>query len=111
MQVALYKKLAKKYGSENVGVENPSGNGMRIDLVVRDNNESYSFYEIKTAREPRICVRQAVGQLLEYAYWSKNSPEPKKLVIVGPATIDTETEAYLEKLTIKYRLPISYDHL
>ena len=111
MQVALYERLAEQYGSENVGVENPSGNGVRIDVVVRHSRESYSFYEIKTAHEPRICVRQAVGQLLEYAYWMGNGPEPRKLVIVGPTGIDAGTEAYVEKLKQKYSLPIRYEKL
>ena len=111
MQSALYGKLVSKHGVDKVGTEIPSGNGVRIDLVVRDKGDSYIFYEIKTAREPRICIREAIGQLLEYAYWSDGGQEPTILVIVGPSPIDAYGEKYLAKLNAKFGLPIKYDQL
>ena len=62
-----WRQLASQYGKDNVGAENASGIGTRIDVLVRRGNE-YWFYEIKTAQSPRACLRQAVGQLLEYAF-------------------------------------------
>ncbi len=110
MQFALYGKLASKYGKDNVGTENPSGNGLPIDVVVKYEDITYSFYEIKTSHVPRICIREAIGQLLEYAFWIGGGPVVKHLVVVGPNPMDDEAEEYLSELKGKFGLPISYDH-
>jgi hypothetical protein len=47
--------------------------GGRIDLVVRT-GEGYEFYEIKTYGSARACIREAIGQLLEYAMWPGAEP-------------------------------------
>ena len=67
LQDALYRRLVKKHGAENVGTESSTGIGTRVDLVVRQPN-GYSFYEIKTSLQPRACMREAIGQLLEGGY-------------------------------------------
>ena len=110
MQLTLYDKLASKYGKDNVGTEIPSGNGLPIDVVVKDEDDSYSFYEIKTSHAPRICIREAIGQLLEYAYWDICGPEIKNLFIVGPNSMDDAAEKYLSELKERFTLPIRYDH-
>ena len=110
MQLTLHDKLALKYGKDNVGTENPSGNGLPIDVVVQNEDDTYNFYEIKTSHDPRICIREAIGQLLEYAYWNDCGPEVKNLVIVGPNPMDDVAEKYLSELKERYDLPISYDH-
>ncbi len=110
MQFTLHAKLASKHGKDNVGTENPSGNGLPIDVVVKGEDDSYSFYEIKTSHAPRICIREAIGQLLEYAYWNGCGPEVKHLVIVGPNPMDDEAEKYLSELKERFSLPIRYDH-
>ena len=111
MQLELYDKLASKHGQDNVGTEIPSGNGVRIDLVVRGKDDSYSFYEIKTAHEPRICIREAIGQLLEYAYWSGGGHVLNGLIVVGPNPIDDQARKYLSELRARFSLPVKYDHL
>ena len=47
LQEKLHQQLCKKYGKGNVGTEHPSGNGMRVDAIVKSGDE-YFFYEIKT---------------------------------------------------------------
>ncbi|MCI5831162.1 MAG: hypothetical protein SPJ89_06435 [Treponema sp.] len=59
LQCKLIEKLEKKYGKENISVENYVGN-YRIDMVVKD-KDSFYFYEIKTANTPRKCVIEAIG--------------------------------------------------
>ncbi|MGH7169881.1 MAG: hypothetical protein ACRELG_06365, partial [Gemmataceae bacterium] len=54
LQKILYRRLARRFGKENVGTENQGVNDIRIDLVVQQ-KRSYWFYEIKTAR-PRERV-------------------------------------------------------
>ena len=111
MQFRLYKKLVSMYGEKSVGTEIRSGNGMYIDLVVRQKADSFIFYEIKTAREPRICIREALGQLLEYAYWGDRAREPTGLVVVGQSPIDKQGQEYLNKVRQRCGLSIEYYHL
>ena len=108
-QEALYNKLVEKYGAEDVGGETQSGVGTNIDLVVRHRDEFY-FYEIKTAKSPRICLRQALGQLLEYAFWP-GSQEAVRLVVVGETELDDEGAKYLHELKERFSLPLEYEHI
>jgi hypothetical protein len=106
MQEALYEKLVSEFGADNVGTEQSSGIGTRVDIVVR-HHESYWFYEIKTAHSPRACIREALGQLLEYSYWP-NGQEAVKLFVAGETRLDVEGQAYLSLLREKFSLPIDY---
>ena len=108
IQEALYNKLSKKYGSDNVGTEISSGNGGSIDLVVKRKKDEFWFYEIKTAHTAKACIRQAIGQLLEYSFWPKNK-EASRLVVVGEPVLDDEAYQYIEYLKRRFRLPIDYE--
>jgi hypothetical protein len=108
MQEALYERLAAQFGAENVGTEQPSGVGTWIDLAVRHASGHYWFYEIKTANSARGCIREAIGQLLEYAHW-KGGPTVDRFVVVGDREIDHATAEYLQVLKRKYKLPIYYE--
>jgi hypothetical protein len=105
LQEELCRRLSEKYGTENVQGENPSG----IDVVVRQNDE-YWFYEIKTSDSPRICIRQALGQLLEYAFWP-GVQNATRLVVVGEAALDEEGKKYLITLKTRFSLPIEYEQI
>jgi hypothetical protein len=67
LQKALHDHLASLYGAGEVGTERDSAGG-QVDVVVR-RSPGFWFYEIKTAMSARACIRQALAQLLEYAYW------------------------------------------
>ena len=109
MQEALYNTLVSKYGADNVGTELSSGVGTRVDVVLR-HSDSYWFYEIKTAHSPRACIREAIGQLLDYSYWPK-AQEAVKLIVVGETPLDREGEAYLSLLNKRFSLPVEYEHI
>ncbi len=109
LQEALCKKLVKKYGAKNVGDEQPNGAGTSIDAVVRHGTDFW-FYEIKTANSPRACLRQAIGQLLEYAFWP-GAQQANRLIVVGEKTLDKEGKQYLQILKKRFQLPISYEHI
>ena len=81
-------------------------NGTSIDLVVKDKGVYY-FYEIKTASTAKACIRQALGQILEYSYWPGNQ-KAEKLVVVGAPSLDKDTTKYIEYLRNKFNLPIEY---
>jgi hypothetical protein len=56
-------------GAENVADQHASGLGTKIDVVLRRSAKEFWYYEIKTALSPRACIREALGQVMEYAYW------------------------------------------
>jgi hypothetical protein len=105
LQELLYGRLVAQYGKENVGTENASGVGTRVDVVVRQEKE-YWFYEIKTAQSPRACLREAVGQLLEYAFWP-GGQGATRLIVVGETPIESDGLEYLRGL----KKPIEYEHI
>jgi hypothetical protein len=109
LQETLHRRLARQFGRENVGTENPAKNGTSIDLVVRHHN-GYWFYEIKTAASARACIREALGQILEYAFWP-GAQDALRLIIAGPRQIDKSGKEYLRILRRRFRLPIEYEQL
>lgn len=109
LQAALSRRLIDRYGKQNVADEHPSGAGTKVDAIVRD-GEVYWFYEIKTFASPRACIRDAIGQLLEYSFWP-GAQQATGLVVVGEGAMDQETEAYLNELRRRFSLPISYEQI
>jgi hypothetical protein len=105
IQEKLVDDLFKKFGNNNVSLEHPI-NGNKIDVVVNDNGMIY-FYEIKTAPTARDCIRQALGQIFDYAYWP-GLRNANKLFIVGENTIDKNTENYLNFLKEQYGIILEY---
>jgi len=112
LQEALDRRLVLQYGRENVGAEqtqNTGGIGTRVDLMVKQGKE-YWFYEIKTAQSPRACLREAIGQLLEYAFWP-GGQTATRLIVVGETQIDRDGLEYLRRLKQQFSLPIEYEHI
>lgn len=107
LQEALYQRLASKHGKENVRTEQPSGVGTLIDIVVKMKDD-YWFYEIKTALTPRACLREAIGQLLEYGFWP-GAQEPTRFIVVGESPIDKDGQEYLSRLRKRFSMPIEYE--
>lgn len=104
---ALYKVLVSKYG-ECISKENPTGHGTLIDLV-RKEGERMIFYEIKTYNNIKSCVREAVGQLFEYAFWP-GVQNAHQLIIVSQNKVTEDCKRYLFKIRELYGLPIYYQH-
>jgi hypothetical protein len=108
MQEILYRRLVLRHGAENVGTEHPTGLGTRVDAVVRTSRNHYSFYEIKTRLSARACIREALGQLLEYAYWP-GAQATDQLIVIGEPALDEEARTYLAELQARFSLPVSYE--
>jgi len=92
-----------------MGDEIASGNGGRIDLVALLPSGKYDYYEIKPAIIAKHAIREAVPQLLEYAYRA-GGKEPRRLVIVSQAPLDPDSNDFLEVLRGK-GLPFHYLHI
>lgn len=105
LQYRLYKESSEIYGKKNVGTE-VNVNGLSIDLVVKREGE-YWFYEIKTASTVKACIRQALGQIMEYSYWPGHQ-QATKLVIAGEPVATEDESKYLDFLREEFKIPIEY---
>lgn len=110
LQRNLYDSLVAKYGEMNVGTEQITGDGISVDVVLKMPDNTFWFYEIKTASTARACIRQAIGQLLEYAYWPGNCPA-SRLIIAGEPILDPAGSKYMNKLEKEFKIPIEYKQL
>ena len=107
LQNALFDILVAQYGVDNVGTELGSGSsGTSVDLVVKD-GEHFDFYEIKTSASVKKCLRQAIAQLLEYAYWPDQN-RARRLIVVSQAKTTKDAERYLSQLRNNLRIPLYY---
>ena len=88
LQRALYEKLCGRYGKNSVGTEVPTGTGGRIDVVVLRRGKN-TYYEIKSDSCIRTCLRDAIGQLVEYAYWTPGNVA-EKLIVVSESPLTSE---------------------
>ncbi len=108
LQNALYASLSGNYGEENVGTEVPTGaSDTCIDVVRRDGGD-FVFYEIKTAISLKKAIREALPQLLEYAYWP-STKRAGELVIVTPNKSTSEAREYLSLLRNKFNVPVFHE--
>jgi hypothetical protein len=103
---ALYLELSNKYGIQNICCDLANNQGTYIDMVRKDGNK-YVFYEIKTYNQLRKNIREALGQLLEYAFWNRNKAV-KEIIIVSDKKLDNEAFEYLSCLNQTFNIPISY---
>ncbi len=108
IQNKLFDRLVERHGKELVGTEQNAPGGKFIDVVVRGEGFCW-FYEIKTAGSSRLCIRQALPQLLEYAYWGGGEYEVDKLIIVAEAAPTGESEAFLYKMRAEHGIPVYYE--
>lgn len=103
---ALYDSLSEEFGKEFVGTERTCRLGGRIDAMVKAPN-FLAFYEVKTAPTARACIREALGQLLDYACWP-GPPEVHEIVVVGEPPLIPDAASYLERLKAAFPVPLAY---
>jgi hypothetical protein len=108
LQAALHSILSQKYGDDNVGTENDTGRGSRVDLVVRD-GDKHMYYEIKTGPSIRDCLRDAIAQLIEYSYWPGGN-EAATLIVISENPLTPDARHYLMTLRKRFHLPIFYQY-
>ena len=105
----LQNRLQEKLKAAGVGIVTLEAKlGQRaIDLVVQAGGELW-FYEVKTGTSVRHCLREAIGQLLEYALWP-GATLPARLIVVGEGAPTAESEAYLTALNERFPIPLEYE--
>ena len=99
IQKALYKELAAGYSAAHVAEELPVVGGS-VDMVVNE-GDTLTLYEIKTANTAFACVKEAMGQLLSYAFVGGLSHhyKIKALIVVGEPELDSRSRQMLEQLS------------
>lgn len=103
LQNELFSLLTRRYGKGAVKMEEGY-----VDIKVRRPKAS-TLIEIKSDSRPRHAIRQALGQLLEYAFVAEEAGESVgDLVVVAPGTLDPKVATYVEHLRKHWRLPIRY---
>ena len=105
IQDVLEQELRAEVGNQ-VASEHPDGIGGRVDLIAQ-RGDDLEFYEIKIGGSVRSCIRQALGQLMEYGFWP-GAARPAKLFVVGEPSLDGKAEEYLQSLQEEFRIPIYY---
>lgn len=96
MVSSIYVQLALQYGKKAVGTEIDTGYGTAIDVAVRKGSK-YDIYEIKTGNNLKVCIREALGQILEYALYPDLNCAAD-LVLVSYHKASTNIRKYLKHL-------------
>jgi hypothetical protein len=110
LQTKLHEQLSTTFGEINVGTELASGVGQTsIDVVHRVGGE-LTFYELKIGSSIRQCIREALPQLLEYAYWP-DADRATELVIVATSTPTEAARKYLAQFRERFKIPVYYQQI
>jgi hypothetical protein len=77
------------------------------DGVLEYSNGSISIFEAKTSGNLRRNLREAIGQLMDYAFWY-NSPPIKSLVIISPIQLSGNSLEAFYRLKKSISVSIEY---
>ena len=77
-----------------------------VDIKAVTLNGEWHYFELKTSA-PRQCIREALGQILEYAHYPFDN-RAKKLYIVGCYELSENEVKYMNLLRTIYNMPIWY---
>ncbi|TDX42352.1 hypothetical protein [Orenia marismortui] len=101
MQNAIWKLLKESKVYEIVQIEKNN-----IDIKAKTESGVWHYFEIKT-NNPKKSIRNALGQIMEYAYFP-NSKKAEKLYIISDERPKSNVKKYLRYLREKFDLPVYY---
>jgi hypothetical protein len=79
-----------------------------VDIRVED-PRLRAFIEVKATTDPRLAIREALGQLLEYAlFGAATSAELPRLVVAAPGASTPTVAEYLQSLRSRFGLVVDY---
>jgi hypothetical protein len=104
IQNSFFRELKRKFPKQCIKMEYEG----RVDIVREHGNERW-FYEIKPFENVIYCLRQASGQLIEYAYRFQDPGKLTHLIIVGPGELTIESKGFLDHFVQSISLPINYE--
>jgi len=103
LQLRLAEMLRAKYGSDAVRLEVGG-----VDIVLTRTLDVL-FIEVKSEPDARLAIREALGQLLEYALFAHpDSAKVPELVVAAPGQSDDAVDMYVRRLCTQFQLPIRY---
>ncbi len=101
IQNRFLKYLMTTYPDDiNIGERN------RIDAK-RETNSNIFIYEIKPFESVYACIRDGIGQLLDYSHLQK-SKKDKKVIIVGPNEPEQRDIEFINAIKKVLQIPFSY---
>jgi len=107
IQIGLVKYLKKMYPDAIITSENSKEiNNRKIDVVMNLKGKAI-YFEVKSYPNLRTCVRIALGQLIEYCFFSENN-RADKLVIVSQNKSTSDIDKFLIHLRKTLKLNIFY---
>ena len=103
LQNAIWELLRNEYKNEykTVIIEKD-----RVDIKARTHSDKWHYFEIKTDN-PKLSIRNALGQILEYSYWP-DAERADKLIIVSDSEPDSAVKKYLAHIRRKFNIPVYY---
>ena len=101
LQNAVYKYLCDIYGEKQVAYEHNY-----VDITVKT-DKGIIFIEIKIKQTVRSCIREAIGQLLEYCHFSEAS-RAVEMIVIGEKALEEIESKYIQHLNHLYSIPIRY---
>jgi hypothetical protein len=102
MEKEIKKTLEKQYGEGTVEAQRDFR-----DLMLTTANRRV-LIEIKASEDARRAIRDAFGQLLDYAYFDSADRGNSELFIVGGGAPTRQTQGYLDHLRTRFGLEIGY---
>lgn len=95
-----------KYLQETYPDDKPTGEKQRIDAKRETQNEIF-IYEIKPFESVYTCIRDGIGQLLDYSHQQKSKKE-KRIIIVGPNEPEQRDLDFISTVKNVLQIPFSY---
>jgi hypothetical protein len=103
LQNVFFHRLRDKYGIAVIMEEGFA------DIKLRLPDGSVDLFEVKSDERPRIAIRAALGQLLEYGYaTTKRGQRVRSLVVAAPGALNEADAAYLAYLQRILQVELSY---
>lgn len=102
MEIEIKKTLEKEYGEKTVEAQR----NFRDIILTAPNRRA--LIEIKASQDARQAIRDAFGQLLDYAFFDAGLQKMYELFIVGRGAPTHETQDYLDRLRNRFRLEVNY---
>lgn len=99
--------LASRKAYDLLSIDKTWFGNNKADVVAKHGDKSYSIFEVKTSSNIRRNIREALGQLVDYACWYDNI-KIKQLIIVSPEPLVGEEHAYFKRVKSQFATPVAY---
>ncbi|WP_026971374.1 hypothetical protein [Aliagarivorans marinus] len=102
LQNKLLEELCKEYDHENLHTEHDY---VDMQVILADR---VILFEVKTALCANRCLREALGQILQYGHRYALEKKRVEYVIVGQHPVNKESDSYFQHLRRLINAPLSY---